>query len=263
MFWNRNRRRQRLRETPLTPEQRAILSRNVPVYDDLSDDDRDRLDGMIRVFLDEKTFEGGHGFEITEEIRVTIAAQACILLLGLNPKRIYPGLKSIIVYPSTYVATSRNVGPGGVVTESNDARAGESWNHTTGWGASSGGPVVLSWCDVLRGGADVNDGHNVVFHEFAHQLDGQATGMDGAPPLPSRSRYIAWARVLGDEFKNLRRDLMTRQPTELRPYGATNPAEFFAVATETYFERPEALRQRHPELYDQLKQFYDWEPPEP
>jgi Mlc titration factor MtfA (ptsG expression regulator) len=231
------------------------------VYDRLDTQDRERLDGMIQVFLDEKTFEGGQDLEITEEIRVTIAAQACILLLGLNPKRIYPGLKSIIVYPSTYVATQRSVGPGGVVTESNAPRAGESWNQTTGWGASAGGPVILSWCDVLRGGADVNDGHTVVYHEFAHQLDGQATGMDGAPPLPSRSRYIAWARVLGEEFKNLRRDLMMRQPTEIRAYGATNPAEFFAVATETYFERSDALRARHPELYDQLKQFYDWEPP--
>jgi Mlc titration factor MtfA (ptsG expression regulator) len=119
--------------------------------------------------------------------------------------------------------------------------------------------VVLAWDATLRSAVTL-DGHNVALHEFAHQLDGLATGMDGAPPLPTRSRYAEWARTLGAEFTELRQRLAAGLPTDLRPYAATNPAEFFAVATEAFFERPDVLRERRPELYRQLADFYGWTP---
>jgi len=257
------RKRRRIRERPFPDEWCRALRRNVPAYARLTPEQRKHAQGHIQVFLAEKSFEGAGGLEITDEIRVTIAAQACMLLLGFDVDRPYPGLHTIIVYPSAYFATGRSVGPGGIVTESTLPRSGESWNQQTSWGYSAGGPVILAWDEVVRGAMDPNSGHNVVLHEFAHQLDGLATGMDGAPPLPSRSRYTTWASVLSEEFKKLRRDIAFRQTSELRAYGATSPAEFFAVATEAYFEKPERLKERHPELYEQLHAFYGWVPGDP
>lgn len=259
MRWNPFSRKPRWRPTdPFPPEWQATLQRNVALYRRLDDAQRQRLHQLIGRFLKRKRFEGAGGLEMTDEVRITIAAQACLLLLGLNPEKPYPGLKTIIVYPSSYVATARMVGPGGVVTEGPIWRSGESWNGQTGWGGSAGGPVVLAWDQTLHGAVAL-DGRNVALHEFAHQLDGMATGMDGAPPLPP-SKYSEWARTLGNEFNELRARLAAGLPTDLRPYGATNPAEFFAVATEAFFERPEVLRQQRPELYRQLEEFYGWTP---
>ena len=131
------------------------------------------------------------------------------------------------------------------------ARLGESWHR---------GAVVLSWDDVRRGAADIHDAQNVVLHEFAHQLDSESGGVEGLPDLPRGSLVSAWARVLGREYRELAEEIRRRHATLLDPYGATNPAEFFAVATETFFERPLALRRRHPELYEQLKLFYRQDP---
>ena len=251
-------RRRRLKGESLPDAWRGIIERNVPAWAGLTDEQRARLGGLVNVFLDDKTFEGAGGLEITDEIRVTIAAQACLLLIGRDPERPYPGLRSVIVYPHAYVGTGKAVGPGGVVTESEDVRLGESWSGVLG--SAGGGPVVVAWDEVRRGGCDPHDGRNVVYHEFAHQLDGQATGMDGAPALGSSPRYTAWARVLGSEFESLRETLEAGGASDIRAYGATNPAEFFAVITEAYFERPERLRARHPALFEQLRAFYGWAP---
>src|SRR5690606_21174022 len=169
---------------PFPPEWQELLERNVALYRRLGPEQREKLHGLIGRFLKQKRFEGAGGMRITDAVRVTIAAQACLLLLGLDPAKPYPGLKTIIVYPSTYMAHARTVGPGGVVTEGPMWRAGESWNGQTGWGGSAGGPVVLAWDETLHGAVAL-DGRNVALHEFAHQLDGMATGMDGAPPLPA------------------------------------------------------------------------------
>lgn len=254
MKWLRDRRRRRIRKRPFPPQWEQILQRTLPYARCLSDDDRDELRNHVKVFLSEKTFEGAAGLEITDEIRVTIAAQACMLLLHRDTDY-YPGLKTIIVYPDRYVAPSKTVGPAGVVTESVGVRAGESW-HTPG----AGGPVVLSWRDVEQGAADAHDGRNVVFHEFAHQLDGESGAVEGAPMLDRRSQYIAWARVLGAEYNNLIADLQAHRPTFLNAYGATSPAEFFAVATEAFFEQPARLKAHHPLLYRQLASFYNQDP---
>ncbi len=227
-----------------------MLERNVPVYGRLSDADRTELKGHIQVFLAEKRFEGAGGLSITDEIRVTIAAHACVLLLHRTTDY-YPGLYTIIVYPGTYVAGRTVREPIGVVTERTETRLGES---------SSRGVVVLSWDAVEAAASDVGDCRNVVLHEFAHQLDAEGGSVEGAPVLSDRSRYVAWARILGREYERLRLDASRGRNTVLHRYGATSPAEFFAVATECFFTRPGLLKARHPELYAELKGYYRQDP---
>jgi Mlc titration factor MtfA (ptsG expression regulator) len=248
--WLRRRRREAIRRRPFSAEWRAIIAKNVPYAACLPAADRGELEGHVQVFLEEKRFEGCGGLEITDEVRVTIAAQACVLLLH-RLTDYYPKLVSILVYPSTYLVPGGRRAPGGLVVEDPEARLGESWEH---------GVVVLVWDSVLTGAADIHDGHNVVLHEFAHQLDQESDAGDGAPVLARRSMYVAWARVLGREFDELVRDTARHHRSTMDKYGATNPAEFFAVATETFFEKPRQLREKHPELYGQLQQFYRQDP---
>jgi Mlc titration factor MtfA (ptsG expression regulator) len=245
MFGFKKRRRQRVRRYPLTAEERAVLERNIPYLSRLTAEDRRELEGWVQVFLSEKTFEGCGGLQITDEIRLTIAAQACILLLR-SDRDCFPGLYSVLVYPHAYVVTDSPV-PGGLVSDGPQARLGQSWSR---------GSLIVSWDDTIGGAADVHDGHNVVFHEFAHQLD-QVDGVsDGAPVLDNRRRYASWARVLGEAYADLTERIVRHKPHDIDTYGATNPAEFFAVVTEYFFEKPVRLRKRHPELYDELRRFY-------
>jgi len=248
--WLRRRRRDAIRRRQFPAEWRAFIEKNVPYVACLSAEDREELVGHIQVFLAEKHFEGCGGLQMTDEARVTIAAQACVLLLHRQTEY-YPNLVSILVYPTTYLVPGGQSTPNGLVAEGTQARLGESWARDV---------VVLAWDSVLSGAADIHDGHNVVLHEFAHQLD-QESGMgDGAPVLPRRSMYVAWARVLGHDFDQLVRDTAHHHLTLIDRYGATNPAEFFAVATETFFEKPRQLQSKHPELYLQLQQFYSQDP---
>jgi Mlc titration factor MtfA (ptsG expression regulator) len=242
--------RAKIRENPFPSDWSAILSRNVPIYERLSELDKADLRGLIQVFLAEKIFEGCNGLEITDEIKVTIAAQACMLLLRRETD-VYPRLITILVYPSAFVSNMPRHGPLGVVSEGPLGLLGEAW---------STGVVVLSWDDVKQGAADVRDGHNVVFHEFAHQLDQEDGASDGAPILPRPNLYSAWARVLGQEFDELRKAEETGKKSVLDTYGASEPAEFFAVATEAFFEKPVQLKKKHPELYEELKMYYGQDP---
>ena len=239
----RRRRRARLRAAPFPEAWRAILDANVPLYARLAPAMRRELQGHIHVLLAEKHFEGLGGLELTDEIRVTIAAHAALLLLGREP-HYYPGLYSILVYPGGYRAPVVEHREGGVVTETEDHRLGESWQR---------GVVVLAWDAARAGARDASDGDNVILHEFAHQLDTEDGAADGVPYLERRSDYAAWARALRPEFERLR-----ERPEEsvLDEYGAEDPAEFFAVATEAFFERPHELRERHPALYAELSRFY-------
>lgn len=243
-------RREELRATPFPPAWLAILEANNPYYSKLSAEDQNELRGHIQVFLSEKTFEGCGGLEITDEIRVTIAAQACLLLLHRDTDY-YNRLYSVLVYPSAYKAKSVEPLAGGGVLVGEEGRLGEAWKD---------GVVVLSWDDVRRGASDIHDGHNVVLHEFAHQLDQEDRSADGAPILPKRSMYLAWARVLSAEYDQLRADATAGRKSVLDTYGATNPAEFFAVATECFFEKPAQLKKKHPELYLELQLFYQQDP---
>ncbi len=250
MFGLKRWKRKRLRSRPIPSEWIGTIERNVPYYTLLTPDERDELHGHIQVFLDEKDFEGCGGLEITDEIRLTIAAQACILLLHRETDY-FPLLTSILVYPSHYFAFSSRQLPGGLVQEGMEAREGESWRR---------GPIVLSWDDVLHGAADPNDGHNVVFHEFAHQLDGESGASEGIPKLPDPTMYTAWARVIGNEYDKLVHDLSRRHQHLIDAYGASSPAEFFAVVTEAFFEKPRQLKSRHPELYAQMVSFFRQDP---
>ncbi len=235
---------------PLGTDRRAVIERNVPYCRALPQEHRRELEGLVQVFLDEKMFEGCGGLLITDEIRVTIAAFACILLLGRGTD-IYPKLRSILVYPTSYVAPLSRRGPDGTVTEGMQPRSGESWSH---------GNVVVSWEDVLLCASFERTGRNVVLHEFAHQLDSESGSDEGAPVLPEASMYAEWARVLGAEYRMLIDAAQLGRPTLLDKYGATSPAEFFAVATECFFERPAEMAISHPELYAQLKLFYRQDP---
>ncbi len=250
--WITRRRRETLLQTPLPDEWHTIIARNVPYVALLPAADRAELDGHIQVFLAEKTFEGCGGLEITDEIRVTIAAQACILLLHRETDY-FSKLLSILVYPSTYVVPGGRMMEGGLVDANPEARLGESWVS---------GVVVLVWDSVLSGARDIHDGHNVVLHEFAHQLDQEDGASDGLPILPHRSMHVAWARVLGHDFDELVREKSEHHREVIDQYGATNAAEFFAVVTEAFFEKPRQLRTKHAALYDELKQFYCQDPAE-
>jgi len=248
--WVKRRRRKAARAQSFPDAWTAIIANNVPYTKRLTPADRDELAGHVQVFLAEKHFEGCGGLQITDEIRVTIAAQACILLLHRQTDY-YPGLVSILVYPDVYVAPGGWRTPGGMVADDPQARLGES---------SARGALVLAWSSVLAGAADIHDGHNVVLHEFAHQLDQEDGAGDGAPILPQRSMYVAWARVLGHDFDQLVHDAARHHRTVIDRYGATNPAEFFAVVTEAFFEKPRQLRSKHPALYELLQQFYCQDP---
>jgi len=215
----------------------------------LSPDLREALHGRINVFLDEKEFIGCGGLEITDEIRITIAGNASILLLGRD-RRCFPGFTSILVYPDTYIAKEINY-EGLVEIHEDSARAGESWQR---------GPVVLSWADVLHDTSEQDDGHNVVLHEFAHKLDEENEIMDGLPVLRDSTHYRKWAEILSREYVALQSRVERGADTVLDEYGAFSPPEFFAVATETFFEQPRQMKNRLPELYEQLKIFYNLDP---
>ena len=247
----KSRRRARLRAKPVSSEWRGILERNLPIFTRLSPADQDELLGHTQVFLAEKHFEGAGGLELTDEIRVTIAGQACLLLLHRDTDY-YPGLISIIVYPSGYTSREdRHIGDG-IWEEGDEDRLG----HT----AARLSALVLAWDAVRHGAASPADGENLVLHEFAHQLDFENQSTDGTPNLQTRAAYLAWGRVMSAEFNALRNASAAGLPTLLDDYGATNPAEFFAVITESFFERPRALKKLHPALYAQLQNFYKQDP---
>lgn len=244
--WRRN----RVRSRPFPAAWRRIIRRRVPFFRNLPPDLQMRLKKHIQVFLAEKPFIGCSGIEITDEMRVTIAAQACLLILERRA-HFYPQLRQILVYPDAFVVDRLQPEPSGVVQERRHALSGESWSQ---------GQVILSWTDVLEGAAIVDDGHNVVMHEFAHQLDQEAGHANGAPLLGRRERYARWSRVLSAEYEALSQRALAQEPSLINPYGATNAAEFFAVVTEVFFEQPQRLAAEHPALYAELAGFYRLDP---
>lgn len=250
MFLFKKWRRKRLGNREFPEGWLRIIEKNVPLYGRLSSEDKAELRRHILIFMCEKRFEGCRGLKITDEIKVTIAAQACVLLLHRETDY-YPGLSTILVYPRAFVIRRPEHVGGGVMSEEPRELLGESWHR---------GPVILSWDDVKHDTADVNDGHNVVFHEFAHQIESSGGKGDDTIVLKNSSSYIAWARVLERDYEKLRQAAAQRQPTFLNQYGATNPAEFFAVVTEFFFEKPKELKEIHPQLYDELRQFYQQDP---
>jgi hypothetical protein len=249
---------------PLGPAQLAIIERNVVQYRAMPGPLREQLQDLVKRFLFEKTFVGCAGLDVTEEMRVTIAAQACLLLLNRSTE-VYPGLHAVLVYPGAFLVPRKQVDPGGVVTETRQDLLGESWGD---------GRVILSWDHVKRAGHVPEGAQNVVLHEFAHQLDSESGSTNGAPILGSADSYRRWSATLSRDFELLRRDTYWGHRDVLDPYGASSPAEFFAVATESFFEQPYALAARHPELYAEFQRYFrvdprawfpqpQWEEPEP
>jgi len=243
-------RRERIAGRPFPQPWRRILRRRVPLAARLPARQQLKLKALMQVFLAEKPVIGCRGLRVTDEIRVTIAALACLPLLGAA-RGIYPELRQVLVYPSAFVVDRPVAEAGGVLSEQRRVLAGESWSQ---------GQVLLAWDEVLRGSMTPGDGHNVVIHEFAHQLD-QANGRaNGAPALATAEAYRRWSTVMQTEFDALRWRLARGEPGLIDAYAATDPAEFFAVVSELFFERPVELAAGHPALYVELSGYYRLDP---
>ena len=248
--WFGEHRRQKITEEPFPEAWEAILQENLPVYALLDSEEQARLRDDLRILIAEKSWEGCGGLTLTDEIQVTIAAQASLLTLGREPNY-FPKVESILVYPADYRARDRQRDPSGVVDEGVSGRLGEAW---------SDGPVVLSWSDALQGGRNMEDGHNVVYHEFAHKLDMDDNDANGVPTLDTEEQVQEWEEVMTAEFAHLIAAAESGHETVLDSYGATNPAEFFAVSTECFFEKPLQMLHKHPNLYRVLQGYYRQDP---
>jgi Mlc titration factor MtfA (ptsG expression regulator) len=241
--------------SPMAPVQLEILRRNISFYPYMPLDLQAQLQRLVIQFLHQKKIIGCAGLDINEEMRVTIAGHACLLLLN-RPTKVYPALHTVLVYPSAFLVDEEEIGPDGVVSSTESNLLGESWGD---------GRVVLAWDHVQTDTCESVDGLNVVLHEFAHQLDSESGEPNGAPFLGSASNYRSWSTVFARSFSNLQHDAFHQNQNVLDYYGATNPAEFFAVATETFFEKSQQMAEQHVDLFCELEKYYrvdprDWLP---
>ncbi len=243
-----SRKRQRLLGLSLMPDQKAVIERDVPIVRRLPAALRAKLDGKISVFLDQVEFVGPDDLDVTPEMELSIAAQACLLVLGRDIW--YDNLRSVIIYPGAFKSRTQRQN-GYVVTEEDTVRLGESWSH---------GRIVLSWEHSQSGAADANDGHNVVFHEFAHQIDDMTGSTNGVPLLSEGQSFAEWEAAFLTAFEAHVRDVERGRRTVLDAYGATAHEEFFAVSVEMFFERPTDLNSDMPEVYAQLVKLFQLDP---
>jgi MtfA peptidase len=244
--WLKKYRRRQLLATPFPADWLAHLNANVAFYAWLTDAEQDRLRNDLRVFVAEKNWEGCGGLTITDEIKVTVAAQACLLLLGIEHDY-FSRVLSVLVYPTAYRDPQGFAGRNGLIDESNQGRLGEAWYR---------GPVVLAWDTVIKEGRDFTIGRNLVLHEFAHQLDFLDGLANGTPPLKNREQYVQWHGIMTAEYDKLIRDSAKGRATVLDRYGTTDPCEFFAMVRECFFTQPVQLQRRHPLLYRILREYY-------
>jgi Mlc titration factor MtfA (ptsG expression regulator) len=245
-FLSRWRERRILKRQPIAQaDWQAVLAHSAPVRN-LDASDQARLRVLATLLLYDKSLEPVQGLELSSGQRTWLAALAClpILKLGLHW---YRGWHSFVIYPDTFVPEREYVDSAGVVHRHHTPLHGEAWQQ---------GPVILAWEAVAHAG----EGHNVVIHEMAHKLDMLNGEANGFPPLPARMNRRAWVRVLGGAFRQLEQRVREGYPPPLDPYGLENPGEFFAVASETFFEVPRRLRNFSPELYQQLSLFYRQRP---
>ncbi len=249
-LWFPRWRLRRALQRPFPPSWVEVLRMNLPVYPRLPPELQERLHRLIAQFLHEKHFSGAAGLAMTDEIRVTIAAEACLLILNRSGG-VYPMLRYIIVYPGAFWVDHEEMDEAGVVDSEPREMLGESWHN---------GKVILAWDSVLRGARNFVDGQNVVLHEFAHQLDQESGSADGAPMLGGAHSYRSWAEVLGESYALLQERSRDGRESLLDEYGATHPAEFFAVATETFFEKPRQMARHHRRLFEALLAYYRIDP---
>jgi len=247
--WLRRIRRKRFLREGLSEESRQWLDL-LPVLFDLPPGDRRRLEGLTRVFIEEKHFEGCGGQLISDKVRVVIAAQACLLILNLHHD-FFHRVSTILVYPSTFKHGSTWRRPDGIVEHLESANLGEAW---------PGGPVILAWDSAYQGGRDANDGQNTVFHEFAHKLDMLDGITDGIPPLTIDIEKDGWRTAFLNAYEQYIQDFQAGRPQVLDAYAATNTAEFFATASECFFELAVKLEANEPRLYGLLEKFYRQDP---
>jgi Mlc titration factor MtfA (ptsG expression regulator) len=246
-------RRSRVVETAFPASWRKILQQQVPLVRRLPVHLQLQLKKHMQVFIAEKSFLGCGGLQITEEMRVVIAAQACLLILN-RVTDYFANVRQILVYPGAFVVNRTSVDGAGVQQENRQALAGESWSQ---------GQVILSWQDPLEGAAIADDGRNVVIHEFAHQLDQENGAARGAPPPTlgdARHDAKRWSQVFHAAYAQLQSEARHGVEGLLDHYGAQDPAEFFAVVSEVFFERPQALAAEYPSLYQELSGYYKVDP---
>jgi Mlc titration factor MtfA (ptsG expression regulator) len=243
-------RHRRLRSLPFPAAWRRTLVHRVPLYRRLPPGLQRELRELVQVFVAEKSFVGCAGLVVSDEMRVVIAAQACLLLLNRRTG-CYPGLHRVLVYPGAFFVERLQPGAAGVLQERRDLLSGESWSQ---------GQVILSWADVLDGASVPDDGRNVVIHEFAHQLDQQTGVANGAPRLGSRERYERWSKVLAAAYVAAQPGSDDAAPPLISGYGTSSPAEFFAVTTEVFFEQPQRLAAEFPDLHRELAAYFRVDP---
>ena len=247
-LWSRRRVRKELLQTPLTAAQRRIVAMEVPLTQKLPPDLRNKLDGKINLFLHQVDFIGCDGLEVTENMELSISAQACLLVV--NSDKWYTDLRTILIYPGAFKSRQQKRN-GYVITEKQIVRTGESWVR---------GPVVLSWAHSQQGALDETNGHNVVLHEFAHQIDSLSGHADGAPLLNKGQSFAEWAHVFTDAFQRHADRVSAGQRPLIDAYGAEGPEEFFAVTSELFFERPADLKREEPQVYAELSELYQLDP---
>ncbi len=248
--WLREWRRLRVRRQPFPPAWREVLRQRMPAFRALPADLQLQLKKHTQVLLAEVPFIGCNGLVVTTEMRVLVAAQAALLLLNRRAAS-FRNLRQVLLYPKPFVVERAQTGDHGITDATRRVLAGESWQQ---------GQVVLSWPDVLAGAAVPDDGHNVVIHEFAHQLDQETGAANGAPYVFGRAARLRWAATMQAEFDALRQRLARGEDGLIDPYGASDPAEFFAVTSELFFERPQALAAGHPLLFRELANCYRTNP---
>ncbi len=249
-LYHRRQQRRQLAQQAFPTAWRKILQQRWPLYRALPADVQQQVRKQIQRFIAEVEFVGCDGLTVTDQMRVLIAAQASLLTARL-PVNDYPGLRQVLVYPDAFAVDLNQPDSAGVVHEKTEWREGESWQQ---------GQVILSWRHTLAGAAVADDGRNLVIHEFAHQLDQQTGSVNGFPPLPTPELQQQWPPLMQAAFDQLQRDLQQGTPPWIDPYAATNPAEFFAVLSELFFEMPAYLADCQPQLYRLMQLFFQLDP---
>jgi Mlc titration factor MtfA (ptsG expression regulator) len=249
LFWIDDQRRREILSQPFPKEWLEFLGNNVPHYSLLSGKEKAKLRDAVQILIAEKHWEGCRGLEVTDEMKVTIAGQACLLTLGMR-KNYFPRVKTILIYPGGFRVPQDHHATDFLEEETMPV-LGVAWHR---------GPVILSWDDIVNRANASGTAGNLVIHEFAHQLDMQGGPADGTPSLPNRKLQDKWRKVMKTEFERLTEESKEGRPTLLDRYGSATEVEFFAVASECFFEQPVEMKRQHPELYRILRRYYQQDP---
>jgi Mlc titration factor MtfA (ptsG expression regulator) len=248
--WFKNRRRRKILAAPFPTLWHAVLRDEVGHYALLGENEQKKLRDVVQIMIAEKDWEGCRGLDLTDAMRVTIASLAAILVLGMDDY-CFDNVATILVYPDAFVAREVHAISGGATVEEESDHLGEAHHR---------GPIILSWKETQENANSPGYGQNLVFHEFAHQLDMLNGAFDGTPSLASNDLAMRWSVIMDREFRQLQAAERRRRKSVLDPYGATNPAEFFAVAVECFFDSPRAMRNAYPDLYDLFRGYFRQDP---